>query len=224
MPATLYDTQQIEVLRGPQGTIYGANALAGLVSARTTEPGTDFELNSEITGCRRRRRGPRASPSGMVSPTVPPAGGWLRRYLSDGFRHNAYLDENSTNGYDEGTVRGKLHWQLTDALQADLTLMHVNIDNGYDAWSIYNTYTTYSNELVLRMRNFPMARHCVWSPCWMGWESCAASPARPIPISCIRSTVIGATTRSGWPPPVMRPMIIFKATTASAARSPRTCG
>jgi iron complex outermembrane receptor protein len=39
-----------------------------------------------------------------------------------------------------------LHWQLTDALQGDLTLMHVNIDDGYDAWSIYNTDTTYSNE------------------------------------------------------------------------------
>ena len=48
--------------------------------------------------------------------------------------------------YDEGTLRGKLHWQITDDLQADLTLMHVNIDNGYDAWSIYNTYTTYSNQ------------------------------------------------------------------------------
>ena len=69
-----------------------------------------------------------------------------QQYLSDGFRHNAYLDENSTNGYDEGTLRGKLRWQITDDLRADLTLMHVNIDNGYDAWSIYNTYTTYSNE------------------------------------------------------------------------------
>ena len=69
-----------------------------------------------------------------------------QQYLSDGFRHNAYLDQNSTNGYDEGTLRGKVHWQVTDALSADLTLMHVNIDNGYDAWSIYNTRTTYSNQ------------------------------------------------------------------------------
>jgi iron complex outermembrane recepter protein len=146
MPATLFDTQQIEVLRGPQGTTYGANALAGLISVRTVDPGTDFELNSEITGADYDTR---AAALAVGDGFAGGSAGWrlvAQQYLSDGFRHNAYLDENSTNGYDEGTLRGKLRWQITDDLRADLTLMHVNIDNGYDAWSIYNTYTTYSNE------------------------------------------------------------------------------
>jgi iron complex outermembrane recepter protein len=146
MPATLFDTQQIEVLRGPQGTTYGANALAGLISVRTVDPGTDFELNSEITGADYDTR---AASLAVGDGFAGGSAGWrlvAQQYLSDGFRHNAYLDENSTNGYDEGTLRGKMRWQITDDLRADLTLMHVNIDNGYDAWSIYNTYTTYSNE------------------------------------------------------------------------------
>ena len=146
MPATLFDTQQIEVLRGPQGTTYGANALAGLISVRTVDPGTDFELNSEITGADYDTR---AASLAVGDGFAGGSAGWrlvAQQYLSDGFRHNAYLDENSTNGYDEGTLRGKLRWQITDDLRADLTLMHVNIDNGYDAWSINNTSTTYSNE------------------------------------------------------------------------------
>jgi outer membrane receptor protein involved in Fe transport len=146
MPATLFDTQQIEVLRGPQGTAYGANALAGLISVRTVDPGTEFELNSEITGATYDTR---AASIAVGDGFAAGAAGWrlvAQQFLSDGFRHNAYLNENSTNGYDEGTLRGKLHWQLTDDLQADLTLMHANINNGYDAWSIYNTYTTYSNQ------------------------------------------------------------------------------
>jgi outer membrane receptor protein involved in Fe transport len=146
MPATLFDTRQIEVLRGPQGTSYGANALAGLISVRTADPGNQFELISELSGASYDTRSAGiAVGDGFASGS----GGWrfvAQQFSSDGFRHNAFLDENSTNGYDEGTVRGKLHWQLTDSLQADLTLMHVNIDNGYDAWSITNTDTTYSNQ------------------------------------------------------------------------------
>ena len=146
MPATLVDAGQIEVLRGPQGTAYGANALAGLISVRTADPGREFELNSEITGATYNTRAASlVAGDGFASGDA----GWrlvVQRFLSDGFRHDAYLNENSTNGFDEGTVRGKVRWQIADSLTADLTLMRVNIDNGYDAWSIYNTFTTYSNQ------------------------------------------------------------------------------
>src|SRR6202142_2167660 len=146
MPATLFDTRQIEVLRGPQGTTYGANALAGLISVRTADPGSQFEFNSELSGGTYDTRA-----AGIVvgDGFASGAGGWrfvAQEFLSDGFRDNAFLDRSSTNGYDEGTLRGKLHWEISQDLQADLTLMHVNINNGYDAWSITNTYTTYSNE------------------------------------------------------------------------------
>jgi len=49
MPATLFDTRQIEVLRGPQGTVYGANALAGLINVRTEDPTAQFSLHGEAT-------------------------------------------------------------------------------------------------------------------------------------------------------------------------------
>src|SRR6185437_3593593 len=146
MPATLFDTRQIEVLRGPQGAAYGANALAGLISVRTVDPGSDFELNSEVTaGDYDTRAASLAVGDGFAGGSA----GWrlvAQQYRSDGFRRNAFLNGAATDGYDEGVLRGKLRWQITDDLRADLALMHANINNGYDAWSIYNTYTTYSNQ------------------------------------------------------------------------------
>src|SRR5258706_6662921 len=49
MPATLFDTQQIEGLRGPQGTAYGANALAERTRGRNAAPRDEFEFVVEVT-------------------------------------------------------------------------------------------------------------------------------------------------------------------------------
>ena len=173
MPATLFDTQQIEVLRGPQGTAYGANALAGLISVRTADPGTDFELNSEITAASYDTR---AVGLAVGDGFAAGSAGWrlaAQQFLSDGFRHNVYLDRNSTNGYDEGTLRGKLRWQLTGSLRADLTLMHVNINNGSTPGpSTTRARLTRTNPAVIH--NFPMVLHCDWSIRSTAWENYAA--------------------------------------------------
>jgi hypothetical protein len=75
--------------------------------------------------------------------------GWrlaAQRYRSDGFRRNVYLGRDSTNNYDESTVRGKLLWDPTAKLHAVLTVLYADLDNGYDAWSVDNSRVTRSNQ------------------------------------------------------------------------------
>ena len=59
----------------------------------------------------------------------------VQQYLSDGFYHNAYLDRD-TNNRNELTLRGKWRYEPDDQWRVDLTVLRVQIDNGYDAWSI----------------------------------------------------------------------------------------
>jgi len=49
MVSSMYDLQQVEVLRGPQGTRYGANALAGLIYLKSNDPTDVFEHGGEVS-------------------------------------------------------------------------------------------------------------------------------------------------------------------------------
>jgi iron complex outermembrane receptor protein len=44
-----YDLQRVEVLRGPQGTLYGRNAIGGVVNFITNEPTRDYDANVSVT-------------------------------------------------------------------------------------------------------------------------------------------------------------------------------
>jgi iron complex outermembrane receptor protein len=145
MPATLFDLDHIEVLRGPGATVYGANALAGLIALRSRDPEPRFDAGAELTA---GDHGTGAA--GLALGGAAGAGGasWriaAQRYRSDGFRRNAFLGRNDTNGQDETTVRGKFAWEPLPGATALLTLLHSDLDNGYDAWSVDNSLVTRSD-------------------------------------------------------------------------------
>ena len=145
MPAALFDTARAEVLRGPQGTLLGANALAGLVSITSQAPTDRAQLQAQLEAGDYGVRG-----AGVIANDTLGAGDAAWRiaahvYKGDGFRHNLFLNRKDTNGFDEDLVRGKLRWSVNSQLQADLTLLWSSTDNGYDAWTIDNTRLTQSD-------------------------------------------------------------------------------
>ncbi len=143
---TLFDVAQVEVLRGPQGTLHGANALAGLINVRTEAPAATPALEVEGT------LGNYDSWSTGIVGTGPLVQDRLlyrlavNTYRSDGFIDNAYLGRDDTNARDETTVRGKLRWLASDTATLDITAFRIDVDNGYDAFSLDNTRTTLSDQ------------------------------------------------------------------------------
>ncbi len=147
MPATLFDVEQIEVLRGPQGTRYGANALAGLIKLNTRDPEPVLSLMTQAMAGEDGLWGAGLQTGGALAAGDADSAWRLvaQRLESDGFRHNAFFDRDDTNERQETTVRGKLRLDVSGAWRIDLTAMHVDLDNGYDVFTPDNSLTTNSD-------------------------------------------------------------------------------
>ena len=143
---TLFDVQQVEILRGPQGTLHGANALAGLIDVRSGQPEAEPGLQLEVGAADYNTWNAGAVSTGPLVTDQLLYRLAVNRFQSDGFIENDYLGRDDTNGQDETTIRGKLRWLPTGRDTVDLTAMYIDIDNGYDAFSLDNTRHTLSDE------------------------------------------------------------------------------
>lgn len=149
MIASLFDVEQVEVLRGPQGTRYGANALGGLIKVKTREPAPEHSLDTEVSVGDDGLWSAGAAAGGPLAAQGALSGAWravLQRAAGDGFRDNRHLGRDDTNARDETTARFRLRLGRQDApWRADLALLYADFDNGYDAFAIDNSLETLSD-------------------------------------------------------------------------------
>ena len=113
------DVQQIEVLRGPQGTLYGAGAIAGAINIVTRPPTDQFEARTGIGYYEGNEHDYYASVAGALSPGVA----WYRLGVSQtdftGLINNDY-NNSKVDASHETTFNGELLFKPNDRLAIDL--------------------------------------------------------------------------------------------------------
>lgn len=112
------DVAQIEVLRGPQGTLYGKNTTAGAINISTRAPTFDFEGRAEVSIGNLNFKQAKTAVSGPLSDTLA-----ARIALSATARRGTIFNVatgNWINEQDNLGLRGQLLWQPNDAVEVTL--------------------------------------------------------------------------------------------------------
>lgn len=120
--ADFADLERIEVLRGPQGTLFGRNATAGVLNITTARPSHNFELRGDVTVAEHDEYRARGTVSGPISDTLRAR---LTGYYNDvgGITYN-YATGQKVNGNKSWGLRGKLDWDATSNLNFLLSADH----------------------------------------------------------------------------------------------------
>jgi vitamin B12 transporter len=125
------DAARIEVLRGAQSTLWGSQAIGGVVNIVTTEPTEAFQgsLDAE-TGARGTTyfRGGVGGANERLSWRLAAS-----RYSTDGY--SAYATGTEDDGYDNTGLSGRLNLKITDAVSVDLRSVWSSGRVDLDAWN-----------------------------------------------------------------------------------------
>ena len=140
----LFDIDQVEIYRGPQGTRFGADGMAGMIQMQSANATSDPSLKLHLgAGTYNSHEAGLAASTGLTDDTSARVSYFRRK--SDGYVDNLYLDK-PTQDQDEQVARFKLNSQLTAHLNSELNLHYIDINNGYDAFTLDNSRNSLADQ------------------------------------------------------------------------------
>ncbi len=137
LAAALFDTDQIEVLRGPQGTQFGSAAMAGMINIQSGQPTEVREGKIKLGAGNYSQKDAGLVLSGPLTDTLLGRIS-VHENRADGFIDNDFLGKDDTNNIDESSAKAQLKWLISSDLTLDVVAHYTDVDNGYNAFSIDN--------------------------------------------------------------------------------------
>lgn len=133
-----FDLARMEILRGPQGTLFGKNTIGGAINITRTAPTKEFGGKVQGTLGEDGRQDIR----GLLNLPLTEKGGvklWASKLESDGYiKNTTYNDDAGGQDYENAGVT--LAWQFTDALDLAFTYERIEDESEVGAWANFNKY------------------------------------------------------------------------------------
>lgn len=127
----LFDVEQIEVLKGPQGALYGRNAVAGAILVTTRQPGNEFE--AKISGGVGNQDASKvgASISGpLVEDTLFGRLAFSSRRDDGSYRNSLTGRDGTVDFVEDDSVRGRMVWNVNEDLTLDFRAGYSEVKGG----------------------------------------------------------------------------------------------
>ncbi|TQF72891.1 TonB-dependent receptor [Pseudoalteromonas luteoviolacea] len=140
----LFDVDQVAIYRGPQGTKFGADAMGGVIDMHSAaaSQSNQFKVKLGAANYGTYEAGIAAG-TGITESTAARVS--LYQKKSDGYVDNIFLNQD-TQDQDERVARIKLNSQLSDDLKIGFTYHFIDIDNGYDGFTLNNSRTSVADQ------------------------------------------------------------------------------
>ena len=152
----IFDTANIEVIRGPQGTLFGRNTIAGIVKINSRRPDHETSGYARLSWAENNTINLEGAVGGSLIDGVLAARLSVLHRSRDNWITNAHTGQESLGEYDENAMRVQLLWTPTDRFSALLIHQNRNLE-GTSSIFRANVFTTGSNALNQNYR-----RETVW--------------------------------------------------------------
>jgi iron complex outermembrane receptor protein len=126
----LFDIESIDVLRGPQGALYGRNAIGGAILVSTRQPTAEPEYGLRVSAAQGQDFTVVGSASGPVGNENLLYRGAFRLQDREGQLENAYLDNQKVDFKTSASFRGRLLYTPAEKLSVDFRVQYADQEGG----------------------------------------------------------------------------------------------